>query len=75
MPKRRDLAGWRALTAVLNAGLTFHSRCCEGPGWRPRHPREVRERLTAATRARVPVARALSTGDLDELGRRGRGGR
>lgn len=34
-PRRRDDAGWRALTAVLAAGLRFHPacRCCDdGPG-------------------------------------------
>lgn len=71
VPKRRDTAGWKALTAVLNSGLTFHSRCCEGPGWRPRQPREVKERLAAAMQARMPVAQALSTYDLDELARHG----
>ncbi|GES29203.1 hypothetical protein AB0G60_24270 [Streptomyces angustmyceticus] len=28
VPKRRDNAGWRALEAVLRAGLTFHDGCC-----------------------------------------------
>ncbi|MGW7293078.1 hypothetical protein ACWGIB_11925 [Streptomyces xiamenensis] len=67
VPKRRDAAGWRALGAVLNAGITFHSRCCEGPGWRPRHPREIRERLAAARQTGVPVRTALITEDLDAL--------
>ncbi|MFB6892470.1 hypothetical protein ACFCX4_24525 [Kitasatospora sp. NPDC056327] len=74
VPARRDTAGWRALTAVLNAGVGFHSSCCDGPGWRPRTPGEVRARLAASARTGVPVARALTTLDLDELtaGRPGR---
>ncbi|MGW6913800.1 hypothetical protein ACWGB8_08260 [Kitasatospora sp. NPDC054939] len=67
VPKRQDAAGWRALTAVLNAGVTFHSGCCDGPGWRPRTPREVRERLAAAHRAGVPVTEALTTEDVAGL--------
>ncbi|SFD15949.1 hypothetical protein SAMN05421773_110215 [Streptomyces aidingensis] len=73
VPGKRDTAGWKALAAVLGSGLTFHSGCCEGPGWRPRHPREVRERLAAAARSGVPVAEALSTPDLDELTRQAPG--
>ncbi|WTT38651.1 hypothetical protein OG535_30585 [Kitasatospora sp. NBC_00085] len=72
VPKRRDDAGWRALTAVLAAGVTFHSGCCHGPGWRPRTPREVRERLALAHRSGIPVAEAVTTRDLDELSARGR---
>ncbi|MFD0349872.1 hypothetical protein ACFQ0M_35280 [Kitasatospora aburaviensis] len=47
--------------------MTFHSRCCYGPGWRPRTPRQVRERLALARDSGVPVAEALTTRDLDEL--------
>jgi predicted RNA-binding Zn-ribbon protein involved in translation (DUF1610 family) len=65
VPKKTDVSGWRALTALLNAGVTFHSSCCEGPGWRPRTPREVRERLDFAAERRVPPAKALTTPDLD----------
>ncbi|MGI5261398.1 hypothetical protein [Streptomyces angustmyceticus] len=64
VPKRRDNAGWRALEAVLRAGLTFHGGCCgTGPGYRPRTPREVRERLTLADRTGLPVQRALAVAD------------
>ncbi|MFD0274337.1 hypothetical protein ACFVHB_10565 [Kitasatospora sp. NPDC127111] len=72
VPKRRDDAGWRALSAVLAAGVTFHSRCCYGPGWRPRTPREVRERLALVGRSGIPVAEAITTRDLDELSARSR---
>lgn len=61
VPRRRDDAGWRALAAVLGAGLTFHGGCCgTGPGYRPRTPREVRERLAWAADTGTPVARALT---------------
>ena len=65
-PRRRDTAGWRALGAVLASGLRFHSvcECCQdGPGYRPRTPREVRERLAHAARTSVPVAMALGCPD------------
>ncbi|MEU4175310.1 deoxyxylulose-5-phosphate synthase [Streptomyces sp. NPDC026589] len=58
-PRRRDAAAWRALAVLLNAGVGFHKSCCGGPGFRPRTPREVRERLTYALRSGTPVAEAL----------------
>ncbi|MGW2251619.1 hypothetical protein ACWCXH_15665 [Kitasatospora sp. NPDC001660] len=67
VPRKRDDAGWRALTALLHAGVTFHSSCCDGPGWRPRTPREVRERLAASRGTGLSVAAALTTRDVDEL--------
>ncbi|MGV4986737.1 hypothetical protein ACVB8X_12920 [Streptomyces sp. NRAIS4] len=67
VPKRRDTASWRTLTALLNTGVTFHSGCCDGPGWRPRTPREVRERLAAAAGTGVPLDVALTTVDTNEL--------
>ncbi|MQS14987.1 hypothetical protein F7Q99_22665 [Streptomyces kaniharaensis] len=72
VPKKRDEAGWRALTALLRAGVTFHSRCCYGPGWRPRTPREVRERLAASRGTGLAVAEALTTQDVEELSARRR---
>lgn len=61
VPRRRDDAGWRALGTVLRAGLTFHGGCCgTGPGYRPRTPREVRDRLALAQRAGIPVEEALA---------------
>ncbi|MEU1421364.1 hypothetical protein ACIF6L_11200 [Kitasatospora sp. NPDC086009] len=68
VPRRRDTAGWRALTALLAAGVTFHSRCCYGPGWRPRTPGEVRERLARSAGGGRPVAEALTTRDPHDLG-------
>jgi hypothetical protein len=65
-PRKRDDAGWRALSAVLAAGLRFHPTClcCEdGPGYRPRTPREVRDRLAHAAATGVPVAMALTCAD------------
>ncbi|MFI6088194.1 zf-TFIIB domain-containing protein [Streptomyces sp. NPDC051218] len=63
VPKRRDRAAWRALSAVLLAGLRFRQGCCGGPGYRPRTPREVRERLTHATGTGNPVHEALACPD------------
>ena len=64
MPRRGDEAGWRALDAVLRAGLTFHGGCCgTGPGFRPRTPREVKERLALAERTGMPVKDALAVAD------------
>ncbi len=58
-PRRRDIAAWRALGVLLNAGVGFHKTCCGGPGFRPRTLREVRERLAYARRSGTPVAEAL----------------
>lgn len=69
VPKRADDAGWRVLSVLLDAGITFHSSCCDGPGWRPRTMAQVKERLAAAERTGVPVAEALTTSDADEIGR------
>ncbi|MDG4865833.1 hypothetical protein P8605_47555 [Streptomyces sp. T-3] len=77
VPKHRDIAGWRALTAVLNAGIRFRQSCCGcGPGYRPRTPREVRERLAHAAETGIPVSRALLCHDpthTDVKRRAGRG--
>lgn len=65
-PKRRDTAAWRALGAVLASGLRFGSscECCQdGPGFRPRTPREVRERLAHAAVTGGPVALAMQCRD------------
>ncbi|GFE12803.1 hypothetical protein Sgleb_08500 [Streptomyces glebosus] len=72
VPKRRDAAGWRALEAVLRAGLTFHGGCCgTGPGYRPRTPREVQERLALAGRTGMPVRAALAVVDATRTDRYG----
>lgn len=65
-PRRRDTAGWRALAVVLEAGLRFWPTCLccqDGAGYRPRTPREVRERLAHAAATGVPVAQALACPD------------
>ncbi len=62
-PRRSDDPAWRALSAVLYAGLSFHSCGCNGPGFRPRTPRQVRERLQAATRRGIPVREAMALPD------------
>lgn len=46
IPPRRKHAAWRVLGALLRSGVTFHSECgcCnDGPGYRPRTPRQYRE--------------------------------
>ncbi|MDT0264735.1 deoxyxylulose-5-phosphate synthase [Streptomyces sp. DSM 44915] len=63
-PPRRDVAAWRALTALLNAGVGFHMGCCDGPGFRPRTPREIRQRLAHAHRTGEPISRALTRPEL-----------
>lgn len=63
-PRRRDVAAWRTLTVLLNAGVGFHKTCCGGPGYRPRTLREVRERMAHARRSGEPVAKALVRYDL-----------
>ncbi|MEV7180271.1 hypothetical protein [Kitasatospora sp. NPDC093679] len=64
VPRRADTAAWRTLTALLNAGVTFHSSCCGGPGRRPRAPREIRERLAAAAGTGLPLAEVLTAPEL-----------
>ncbi|MFD7548608.1 hypothetical protein [Streptomyces sp. NPDC059816] len=63
-PRRRDTGAWRALTALLHAGVRFHKSCCGGPGWRPRALPEVRERLVHARRTGEPAADALLRREL-----------
>lgn len=61
VPRKTDTAGWRVLQTVLDSGLTFYGGCCgEGPGYRPRTPREVRERMLLATRTGIPITQALA---------------
>ncbi|MDT0460933.1 hypothetical protein RM550_35355 [Streptomyces sp. DSM 41527] len=72
VPKRRDTAGRRALEAVLRAGLTYHGGCCgTRPGYRPRTPREVRERLALAGRTGMPLMKAPATADPTHTDRYG----
>ncbi|AZS76164.1 deoxyxylulose-5-phosphate synthase [Streptomyces lydicus] len=63
-PRQRDVAAWRTLTALFNAGVGFRKSCCGGPGYRPRTLREVRERMTHARRSGEPVAKALTRRDV-----------
>ncbi|MGW0249136.1 hypothetical protein ACWDYH_21135 [Nocardia goodfellowii] len=64
VPRRVDQAGWRALAAVLDSGLDFHGGCCgTGPGYRPRTPAAVRQRLLLADRTGMSIAEALATAD------------
>ena len=61
-PRRVDERGWRALAAVLDAGLRFDSCGCGGPGERPRTPAAVRARMRHAQRQGLPVAEVLAAG-------------
>ncbi|KAA6221304.1 deoxyxylulose-5-phosphate synthase [Streptomyces albofaciens JCM 4342] len=63
-PKRRDVAGWRVLSVLLNAGVRFHKSCCGGPGYRPRTLAEVRERMAWARATGEPFARVLVRREL-----------
>ncbi|MEU8825848.1 deoxyxylulose-5-phosphate synthase [Streptomyces sp. NPDC048636] len=63
-PRRQDIAAWRTLSVLLNAGVGFHKSCCGGPGYRPRTLRDVRERMTYARRSGEPVAKALARRDV-----------
>ena len=65
VPPRRDTDGWRALEAVLAAGVRFPAVGCEaeGPGYRPRTLREVRERMSLAERTGRPTAEVLTDPD------------
>ncbi|MGH4030006.1 zf-TFIIB domain-containing protein [Actinomycetota bacterium Odt1-20B] len=78
VPKRRDRAAWRALAAVLTAGVRFRQACCGcGPGYRPRTPREVRERLAHAEETGIAISAALQCLDpthTDVTRQAGRGG-
>jgi hypothetical protein len=62
-PRRRDVAAWRTLTVLLNAGVGFH-KSCGGPGHRPRTLREVRARSAYARRGGSSVAEALARRDV-----------
>jgi hypothetical protein len=59
VPRRTDKGAWKALEAVLRAGLTFHSCGCGGPGYRPRASAEVRARRLAAKRLGLPEQATL----------------
>ncbi|MEU1307963.1 deoxyxylulose-5-phosphate synthase [Streptomyces cinnamoneus] len=64
-PRRRDAAAWRALSVLLHAGVRFHEGCCgDGPGYRPRTLREVRERMAYARATGEPFDRALVRPEL-----------
>ncbi|WP_078952038.1 deoxyxylulose-5-phosphate synthase [Streptomyces sp. NRRL F-5755] len=63
-PKKRDDAGWRVLSVLLNAGVRFHMGCCTGPGYRPRTLAEVRERMAYARASGEPFARVLVRREL-----------
>ncbi|MFI5663258.1 deoxyxylulose-5-phosphate synthase [Streptomyces sp. NPDC051684] len=63
-PRQRDIAAWRTLTVLFNAGVGFHKSCCGGPSYRPRSLPEVRARMTYARRSGEPDAKALARRDV-----------
>jgi len=40
-PKKKDIAQWKKVERLYEAGFTFHSCGCCGPGYRPAELREV----------------------------------
>ena len=66
-PRRRDDAGWRAVEAVLAAGLRYEGRtvcgCSREPKYRPRTGAQVRIRQRVAARTGRPVAEILAEPD------------
>lgn len=72
-PRRGDDVGWRAVEAVLAAGLCYEDRSVCGrsrePKYRPRSVSQVRVRLRIAARTGQPVAQALAAPDrYDSVG-------
>ncbi|MCF6476737.1 hypothetical protein FAF44_51705 [Nonomuraea sp. MG754425] len=66
-PRRADERGWRAVAAVLEAGLTYEGfepcGCGRQPGYRPRTSAQARARLRAGARAGLTAAEALPLRD------------
>lgn len=54
-PKMRDAKAWAAAETLVEAGITFHSCGCSGPGYRPRDPAKLAvffdDRMRAYTEA------------------------
>jgi hypothetical protein len=40
-PRKNDLEQWHKVKRLSDAGVTFHSCGCGGPGWRPQRLNEV----------------------------------
>jgi hypothetical protein len=66
-PRRADDRGWRAVAAVLGAGLRYDGfetcGCGRDPKSRPRTSADVRARLRAGARVGLTDAEALSRRD------------
>ncbi|SDS53737.1 hypothetical protein [Actinoplanes derwentensis] len=71
-PRRRDLSGWRAVAAVVGAGLRYEGfeacGCGREPQFRPRTSAQVRQRRRLAVRRDVPLVEALAARDPYETG-------
>ena len=68
-PKRRDTEQWSLAQEMFEHGVTYHRRCCSGPGWRPRRLRDAADFLEKQ--------RAKSEGEklLERIDRKRFGGR
>ena len=66
-PRRTDDSGWRAVAAVLGAGLRYEGfetcGCGRTPAFRPRTPAEVRARRVRGRRLGLSDAEALAARD------------
>lgn len=66
-PRRSDDAGWKAVDAVLGAGLRYEGfepcGCGQDPKFRPRTSAQVRARRRVGSRLGVSEAEALAARD------------
>jgi DNA-directed RNA polymerase subunit RPC12/RpoP len=66
-PRRADERGWRAVAAVLEAGLRYEGfepcGCGQEPKYRPRTSAQVRARRRVAARTGLTEAEALALRD------------
>ncbi len=65
-PKRSDKKQWEKVKQLFNAGFTYVSCGCDGPGTRPQHLREVSDFIRE--RRRLSVGQRL----LEQFSRYGR---
>ncbi|WP_284748708.1 hypothetical protein [Amycolatopsis sp. RTGN1] len=70
-PSRRDGSGWKAVAAVLEAGLAYEGfepcGCAREPKSRPRTAAQVRARRRIARREGLSDVDALGARDPDDL--------
>lgn len=71
-PARTDTKGWEKVRLLYDAGFTFHSCGCCGPGYRPEELRDVYEWIES-NRAASEGERLLKAIDAASAERRRRG--